>query len=298
MKLITYIRDGNARLGAVDGKRVVDLNDADSSIPNNLVDALERFEDLTIAARAAMERGGTSLPLVGCHLAPAAPRPGKILCLGLNFVDHAKEGGLAAPDHPSVFMRGASSLVGHEQPVVRPHVSDKFDFEAELAVIVGRRARYVSRARALEHVFGYACFNDISVRDYQMRSPTWTVGKNFDATGAFGPWIVTADELPPGAAGLQIQLRLNGVVEQNANTSDMIVDVPAAIEYLSEAMTLEPGDVIAMGTPSGIGGARRPPLWLKPGDQVEVEIDRVGVLRNLIIDEVRTGAPATLVGAN
>jgi len=291
MKLVTYMRQGEPRLGAVVGDRVVDLNDADPTIPSSLVEALSSAPDLAASARAALQRAGASLPLSDLELAPVTPRPGKILCLGLNFLDHAKEGGLDKPAYPSVFMRGASSLVGHGQALLRPRVSGKFDFEAELACIIGRRARYVTRAEALDHVFGYACFNDASVRDYQMRSPTWTVGKNFDGTGALGPWVVTADELPPGAAGLRLHLRLNGVVEQDANTSDMIVDVAAAIEYLSEAMTLEPGDVIAMGTPSGIGGSRRPPLWLKPGDEVEVDIERVGVLRNRVVDEARADAP-------
>jgi acylpyruvate hydrolase len=285
MKFISYLRDGQPRLAATDGDDAIDLNAADPSIPSDLTAALALCEDLVTAAETIMESSAPRMLLEELTLAPAIPRPGKVLCLGLNYADHAAEAGIEAPPYPSIFMRGASSLAGHGGEVPRPRVSELLDFEAELACVIGRRARYVSRAEALNHVFGYACFNDITLRDYQMKTPTWTVGKNFDRTGALGPWILTRDELPAGAAGLRIQLRLNGVAEQNANTSQMIVGVAHAIELLSEAMTLEPGDVIAMGTPGGIGGARQPPLWMKPGDTVEVEIQGLGVLRNRIVEE-------------
>lgn len=290
MKFISYFRDGQSRLAVTDGKVAVDLNDWDRSVPDDIVQAMSSGRDVLAAARKAIA-GGTGMPVSGLEFAPVVPRPGKVLCLGLNYADHAQEGGMAVPDYPSVFMRSASSLVGHDRDVERPHVSNFLDFEAELACVIGRSAHYVSRDEALDYVFGYTCFNDITLRDFQMKASTWTVGKNFDRTGSLGPQIVTADQLPQGAEGLRIQLRLNGKVEQDANTSQMIIGVAAAIELLSEAMTLEPGDVIAMGTPAGIGGARKPPLWMVPGDIVEVEIEGLGVLRNTIVDELSCALP-------
>ena len=212
-------------------------------------------------------------------------RPGKIICLGLNYAAHAAEGGNAAPEYPSFFLRGASSLVAHGAPLLRPHASDQLDFEAELAVIIGRRARHLGASDALSAVAGYACFNDGTLRDYQRRTTQWTIGKNFDGTGAFGPWLVPAAALPPGASGLRIESRLNGAVMQSDNTAHMVVTVAQALVLLSEVMTLEPGDVVAMGTPAGVGYARKPPVWMKPGDRIEVEIDGVGLLSNLVAEE-------------
>lgn len=228
----------------------------------------------------------------GARLDPAqvtwltpVPRPGKVVCLGLNYAAHAAEGGNAAPEYPSFFMRGATSLVAHGAPIVRPHVSDKLDFEAELAVVIGRRVRHLSEANALSAVAGYACFNDGTLRDYQRRTAQWTIGKNFDGTGAFGPWLTPAADLPPGAAGLKIESRLNGQVMQSDRTDHMIVSVTQALVLLSEVMTLEPGDVIAMGTPSGVGYARTPPVWMQPGDVIDIEIEGVGLLSNPIVQE-------------
>ncbi|WP_295381762.1 fumarylacetoacetate hydrolase family protein [uncultured Pseudacidovorax sp.] len=212
-------------------------------------------------------------------------RPGKVICLGLNYADHAAEGGNAAPEYPSFFMRGASSLIAHGAPLVRPRVSDKLDFEAELAVVIGRRARHLTEADALSAVAGYACFNDGTLRDYQRRTAQWTIGKNFDGTGALGPWLVPAADLPPGAAGLKIESRLNGRVMQSDDTGHMIVTVARALVLLSEVLTLEPGDVIAMGTPSGVGYARTPPVWMQPGDRIEIEIEGVGLLANPVVQE-------------
>ena len=217
---------------------------------------------------------------------PLLPEPGKIICLGLNYFDHAKEGGRDKPEYPWFFFRGKSSLIGHGEAGVCPRVSTRFDYEAELAVVIGRTVpRHVARADALQYVAGYSCFNDMSVRDYQKRTPQWTIGKNFDATGGFGPVLVSADELPEGAAGLRIQSRLNGAVMQDANTRDMIFDVAETIALLAECMTLEPGDAIIMGTPAGVGQARTPPVWMKAGDVVEIEIERIGTLRNPIVAE-------------
>jgi 2-keto-4-pentenoate hydratase/2-oxohepta-3-ene-1,7-dioic acid hydratase in catechol pathway len=205
--------------------------------------------------------------------------------LGLNYADHAAEGGHARPEYPSFFMRGPSSMVGHLEPMIRPKASDKFDFEAELAFVVGKSARHLTAANALEYVAGYSVFNDGSLRDYQRKSTQWTIGKNFDATGGFGPWLVTPDELPPGADGLRIQSRLNGQIMQDANTKSFLWGVVETLVLITECMTLEPGDVVITGTPAGVGYARKPPVFMKHGDTIEVEIEGVGLLSNPIIDE-------------
>ncbi|MER9947233.1 fumarylacetoacetate hydrolase family protein [Mesorhizobium sp. M0047] len=216
---------------------------------------------------------------------PPLRTPPKIVCVGLNYSDHTTESGYKQPDYPTFFNRFASSLMGHNVPMVRPVVSDTLDFEGELAVVIGRAGRHVSKTDALAHVLGYSVFNDGSVREYQFKSPQWTIGKNFDSTGAFGPDLVTADELPEGASGLRLETRLNGQVVQSASTNELIFDVATLISTLSEAVTLEVGDVIVTGTPSGIGHARNPKLYMKPGDVCEVEIEKVGLLRNRIVDE-------------
>ena len=212
-------------------------------------------------------------------------RPGKIVCMGLNYADHAKEGGNARPEYPSFFMRGPSSMTAHLSPIIRPQVSDKLDYEAELAFIIGKKARHLTLENALDCVAAYSIFNDGSIRDYQRKTTQWTIGKNFDHTGAFGPWLVTPDELPLGCDGLQIQSRLNGQVMQNANTKDFLWGVAETIVLISECMTLEPGDVVITGTPAGVGYARTPPVFMKPGDICEIEIESIGVLRNTIADE-------------
>jgi 2-keto-4-pentenoate hydratase/2-oxohepta-3-ene-1,7-dioic acid hydratase in catechol pathway len=285
MKFTTYLRDGQPRLALVDGSNLIDLNDADPRLPSDLCAALRAGVDLNAAARAVLPTGRRQ-PLDTVQLAPLVPQPGKTVCLGLNYFDHAKEGGREKPDYPWFFFRAASSLMGSGQPGVAPQVSTKFDYEAELAVVIGKTVpRHTKEADALQYVFGYSCFNDMSVRDYQKRTPQWTIGKNFDATGGFGPVLVTADELPPGAVGLKIEGRLNGQVMQQANTTDMIFSVAETIALLADVLTLEPGDVIVMGTPAGVGQARTPPVWMKAGDTYEVEIERIGTLANPIVAE-------------
>jgi 2-keto-4-pentenoate hydratase/2-oxohepta-3-ene-1,7-dioic acid hydratase in catechol pathway len=238
------------------------------------------------AARAAKGAPAAARrKLADLKLLPVVPRPGKIVCLGLNYVDHAAEGGHAKPDYPSFFLRVSTSLVGHNQPILLPKCSDKLDYEAELAVIIGKTARHVAKADALNYVLGYSCFNDGTLRDYQRKTSQWTIGKNFDRTGGFGPWFVTPDELPPGAAGLSIKSILNGQVMQSANTRDMLFPVDETIALLTEVLTLEPGDVIAMGTPAGVGYARKPPVWMKDGDTIDIEIEKIGTLRNPIRKE-------------
>lgn len=213
-------------------------------------------------------------------------RPGKVVCLGLNYYDHAAESGHSKPEYPSFFLRAADSLLPHAQPMIRPACSIKLDYEAELAVIIGTQCRHASVDQALSFVGGYSCFNDGSLRDYQHKTSQWTLGKNFDATGAFGPVLVTPDELPAGASGLDISTRLNGQIMQSDNTRNMVFTVAEAIAMLSQCMTLYPGDVIAMGTPAGVGSARKPPVWMKEGDTVEICIEGIGTLRNPVHDEV------------
>ena len=279
MRFTTFVQDGRHQLGVVDGDQVI-------ALAADLRAELTAGTDLIAAGRAALASSAPRLALADLHFAPLVPEPGKTICLGLNYFDHAKEGGRDKPDYPWFFYRGKSSLMGHGQPGLLPKVSAKFDYEAELAVVIGKTVpRHVSQADALQHVFGYTVFNDMSVRDFQKRTPQWTIGKNFDGTGGFGPVLVTADELAPGAAGLRIQSRLNGQVMQDANTSDMIFSVAETIQLLAECMTLEPGDAIIMGTPAGVGQARTPPVWMKAGDVIEVEIEQIGVLRNPIVNE-------------
>ena len=280
MRFTTYLQDGQPRLGVLDGDQVI-------ALAADLRAALAAGTDLVAAGRAAIASGAPRLPLAGLSFAPLVPEPGKTICLGLNYFDHAKEGGRTEkPVYPWFFFRGKSSLLGHGQPGLCPKLSGKFDYEAELAVVIGKTVpRHVAQADALNYVFGYSCFNDMSVRDYQKRTPQWTIGKNFDATGGFGPVLVSADALPAGALGLRIQSRLNGQVMQDANTSDMIFSVAETIALQAECMTLEPGDAIIMGTPAGVGQARTPPVWMKAGDTVEIEIEQIGVLRNPIVAE-------------
>jgi acylpyruvate hydrolase len=230
-----------------------------------------------LPARAA---AGSALAISSLKLLPCVPRPGKVVCLGVNYVDHAKEGGNSVGEYPSIFLRCATSLLAHGAALQVPRVSDKLDFEAELAVVIGRRARFISEEDALGVVFGYACFNDATLRDYQRKTAQWTIGKNFDATGAFGPCLVTADELPAGCVGLRIESRLNRQVMQSANTRDMVFGVARTIALLSQSLTLEPGDVLVMGTPGGVGYARNPPVWMKAGDTIEIDIEGIGILSN------------------
>jgi 2-keto-4-pentenoate hydratase/2-oxohepta-3-ene-1,7-dioic acid hydratase in catechol pathway len=236
--------------------------------------------------RAAEQlRKGAVVDLNSINYLPPVGRPGKILCLGINYRAHGQEAGIAAPPRPTVFVRFPSSLVGHRAALVRPKVSVQFDYEGELAVVVGKGGRHIPVEKALEHVAGYTIFNDGSIRDYQLETPQWTIGKNFDSSGSMGPFFATADELPPGGAGLKLETRLNGEVLQSASTADMVHDVAHTLAFLSQAMTLASGDVIATGTPPGVGMARKPPLYMKAGDACEVAVEGLGVLRNTVQDE-------------
>ena len=277
---IATLAGGPAHWAVQQGDDLIDLGPAPAGD-----DPAAWLQRLAGGASAAALARGERLDAARVQWLTPVPRPGKVICLGLNYAAHAAEGGNAAPEYPAFFMRGATSLIAHQAPLVRPRVSDKLDFEAELAVVIGQRARHLTEANALQAVAGYACFNDGTLRDYQRRTPQWTIGKNFDGTGAFGPWLVPAADLPPGATGLKIESRLNGRVMQSDNTGHMVVTVAQALVLLSEVLTLEPGDVIAMGTPAGDGSAREPPVWMQPGDRIEIEIDGVGLLSNPIAQE-------------
>jgi acylpyruvate hydrolase len=287
MRLVAFDDGGATRLGVLQGEAVVDLARAAPELPRDLLGLIRQgtsaFGAAAEAARKA--KAEATRPLSGLRFRLPVENAGKIICLGLNYVDHAAEGGHAKPDYPSLFLRCATSLVAHGEAMWRPKASSKFDYEAELVAVVGRRARHVKAADALGHIAGYSCFNDGSLRDYQRKTSQWTIGKNFDRTGGFGPWFVSADELPPGATGLSIQSRLNGKVMQNANTSDMIFPVAETVALLSECLTLEPGDLLVMGTPAGVGYARNPPVWMQPGDTIEIAIEGIGVLSNPVVEE-------------
>lgn len=273
MKLLSYDKAGTQGVAAMRGTEWVDLG------PLALLEAIDAPDlDRRLAVAPVLD-------MATVKLLPPVPRPGKIICVGLNYADHADESPYDAPDYPTLFPRFATSLIADGEPMVRPRISDQLDFEGELVAIIGTGGKNIPKAKATSHVAAYSIFNDGSLRDYQFKAPQWTVGKNFDNTGAFGPHVVTADELPDGARGLRLQTRLNGAVVQNANTEDMLFPVADLISIISEAITLEAGDVIVTGTPAGVGFGRTPKLWMKPGDVVEVEIEGIGILRNPIVDE-------------
>lgn len=285
MRLVSFQFQGQDSWGVVDAQGVVDHR----AIAMNLPDTLQAFiaqcetsPDLLSRVLAA-SAGANKTKMSEISLLPCIPEPKKIICLGVNYVDHAKEGGNTIVDYPVIFLRCPTSLLAHGAPLRVPRVSDKLDFEAELAVVIGKTTRFVSKEDALSSVFGYACFNDGSLRDYQRKTSQWTIGKNFEGTGGFGPELVTADELPLGCKGLRIQSRLNGKIMQDANTDDMVFDVATTISLMSECMTLLPGDVLVMGTPAGVGYARTPPVFMKHGDTIEIDIERVGVLSNPVL---------------
>lgn len=277
MKLATYSIAGARTYGAVDGEMVSDLGAVLGVRCPTLRDAI---------GSGALERARAAAPahrLSDVQLLPPIVNPDKIVCIGLNYRAHAAEAGLPVPEFPALFLRLANTLVPHAGALIAPSVSGDFDYEGELALVIGKGGRHIKRDRALEHVFGYACFNDASVRDYQFKH-CLTVGKNFPATGGFGPWITTADEIPDPAV-LTLVTRLNGREVQRGPLSDLIFDVPTIIEYVSTFTELVPGDVISTGTPHGVGLGRKPPLWMKAGDTVEVEVAGIGVLSNPVVAE-------------
>ena len=281
MRLSMFMRGDTKGIAAAGKAGFHGLTEDMPGYPGDLDDLVHAGTDLRKAGKALLTAPEVDMDSV--RILPPLMRPSKIICVGLNYADHSAEVGFAVPDYPTIFCRFASSLVGHNQPIIKPVQSDQLDYEGEMAVVIGKGGRGISRAKALDHVIAYSMFNDASVRNYQFRTPQWTVGKNFDATGAFGPWLVTADELPPGGKGLSITTRLNGRIMQDSSTDKMMFDVPALVELLSEVMTLVPGDILVTGTPSGVGSSRRPPVYMKHGDVVAVEIEGMGILKNPVI---------------
>jgi 2-keto-4-pentenoate hydratase/2-oxohepta-3-ene-1,7-dioic acid hydratase in catechol pathway len=290
MKIVAFTADKGLRLGVVDSDEVIDLQAADPNLPADLGEVLRSTEgDLTPLSDLAKKAPASARrPLEGLTYALPVARPGKIICLGLNYLTHVKEGPQRdnVPKFPSIFFRVLTSMVPHLQPIVRPRESIQLDYEAELVAIVGKRAKHLTLDNALDCIVGFSCANEGSVREFQRHTTQWGMGKNFDRTGGFGPWMVSADELPRGARGLKIMSRLNGNTMQSDNTENMMFPLPETLVYITKGMTLEPGDVILTGTPSGVGHARKPePVWMKAGDTCEIEIEGVGTLRNPIEDE-------------
>lgn len=259
------------------------LSEGDGGYPGDLL-SLIRAGGNALSSAALALRVAPAVNLNSVELLPPVSNPEKVVCIGLNYFDHSAESGFKQPDFPTIFSRFNSSLIAHGDPILRPEVSEQLDYEGELVAVIGKTARDVAEAQALDHVVGYSIFNDGSIRDYQFKAPQWTPGKNFDDTGAFGPYFVTADELPPGCAGLKIETRLNGQVVQSATISDMVFPVARLVSILSSFMTLVPGDVIVTGTPAGVGVARKPPLFMRDGDVCEVEIEGIGILANPVRD--------------
>jgi acylpyruvate hydrolase len=289
MKIVAFEGQGGPHLGIADGDYVVDLQAADPKVPTDLGEWLAKNDGdtKTLGEIAKGAPASARKPLSAIEYALPVGRPGKIVCLGLNYLEHVKEGSQRdnIPKFPTIFMRGLTSMVPHGEPIIRPQVSETLDYEAELILVVGKRAKHLTAANATSCIAGYSCGNEGSVREFQRKTTQWDMGKNFDRTGGFGPWLVTADELPDGAKGLKIQSRLNGTVMQSDNTGNMMFPIVEMLVYITQGITLEPGDVIFTGTPSGVGHARKPPVWMKNGDTVEVEIQGIGTLRNPIADE-------------
>ena len=319
MRLVTYQHEGQSRTGAQLDEQVVDLNRAyhaalrhmgnedelavaDVRVPTDMIGLLRGGDTSLRAAqqavafvRSQLEGNDKTLSLQGItyaidrvSLLPPVMRPGKVVCLGLNYREHAAEAGMAVPEYPVLFHKVAGSLIGHSQPIVIPRISGKIDYEGELAIIIGRRGKYIAEEDALSYVAGYTVGNDVSARDLQFRTSQWTTGKMLDTFGPLGPALVTRDEVADPNQ-LAIKTTLNGQVMQDGNTADMIFRVPFIVSYISEVATLEPGDVILTGTPPGIGNTRTPQVFMKPGDTITVEIEQVGKLTNPVVAEVELG---------
>ncbi|MFY0646099.1 fumarylacetoacetate hydrolase family protein [Sulfitobacter geojensis] len=284
MKYLVGETSAGAAVYAVQGDQAYNLTALNPAVGNDLM-ALVKRPDLVNAVTAQLK---TAPRVSVASITPALPvaAPGTIICLGLNYTDHIKEGGYEIPEYPALFMRGKNSIMASGAPLVRPNCSTQLDYEAELMLIVGKGGRHIAQDDALSHVFGYTVFNDGSVRDYQRKTHQWTPGKNFDNTGAIGPFVVSPDELPEGAAGLKIESRVGAEILQSSNTDNMIWSVAQTIATISEYTTLEPGDLIAMGTPPGVGHAKKPnPRWLVPGEVIEIEIEGIGICSNTVVDE-------------
>lgn len=282
MRLISFSKDGNDGFGIVVGDGVID---AGARLKNEFASLREVLMAGALNLLHGMEGLEPDLALEAIEFLPVIPDPAaKFLCVGVNYMPHIREMGREPPEYPVIFVKFATSMVGHGVPMVRPLASEKYDFEGEVAVIIGKTARHVRREDAYDYVAGYSCINDGSLRDYQRHTMQWTPGKNFYRSGAFGPWMVTSDE-QPDPARFHLQTRLNGEVMQDESVAELCIDIPRLIEYCSTWTQLEPGDVISTGTPGGVGAGRDPQVWMKAGDVVEVDIRGIGVLRNTVVDE-------------
>jgi 2-keto-4-pentenoate hydratase/2-oxohepta-3-ene-1,7-dioic acid hydratase in catechol pathway len=282
MRLLSLRRpDGTTALCQHVADEFIDLTSA--GLPATLDELLTLTADLSQVVADAANRSTVRYAANSrLHFLPPVANPSKAIAVGLNYAEHAKEGSKPVPTYPVLFQRYRTSWTGHQQPLHMPRVSEQFDYEGELVVVIGKGGRYITKEQALSHVAGYSIFNEGSVRDYQRKSTQYLMGKNFDCSGAFGPVFVTADELPAGARGLRLQTRLNGQVVQDSNTNEMIFDVATLIAECSNAFALTPGDIIITGTPSGVGFARQPPLFMRPGDTCEVDIEGIGTLSNTV----------------
>jgi 2-keto-4-pentenoate hydratase/2-oxohepta-3-ene-1,7-dioic acid hydratase in catechol pathway len=283
VKLVSFLNDQQQpTYGAVSGDKVLDLQPILGSQAGDLKTLIAL--NLQGAAAEALKAHPANLALAHLHLLPVIPNPGKIICVGLNYGEHVRETGREVTESPALFVRLPASQVGHGQAIVRPPESHRLDYEGEIAVVIGQGGRRIAEADAWIHIAGYSCYNDGSVRDWQVATSQWTPGKNFWRTGGFGPWLVTADEIAPNQK-MTLVTRLNGVELQRATTDMMIHSIPRQIAYISTFIPLEPGDVIVTGTPGGVGNKRTPQLFMKPGDVAEIEVDAIGILRNPVQDE-------------
>ena len=269
MRLITFSLNGQEQIGVRNNDRVIPVSSLSPTFGDS-IECLLRNEQLDELKNKVQASDDSGIPQGEIQYLPLLPRPGKIICIGRNYAAHAAEGGADTPSYPEIFFRGATSLVAHGAPIIRPRCSDKLDFEGEFAFVVGKTCRHAAQDNALGYIAGYTLFNDATLRDYQRFSTQWTIGKNFDGTGAFGPELVTCDELPDGLQGLSLLTRLNGQEMQNGRIDDLVFPVRQLVVMLSECLTLEPGDVVVTGTPAGVGFARKPPVWMKHGDSIDL----------------------------
>ena len=283
MRLVSFKKGRETVVGVRSDAGLVDLSVAAPGLPRDMIGLLSAGAGAMAKVRSAAHKPPAEAVIKGrVSYTPPITNAGKVICVGLNYNDHATEASMNVPDYPVFFLRTQASLVGHRQPLLRPKASKHFDYEGELVAVIGKAGRAIPKGKALDHVAGYSIANEGSVRDYQMKTSQWMIGKSFDNSGSFGPEIVTPDELPKGAKGLQIETRLNGKTLQSATTSSMIFDVATLIKEASTIFKLEPGDIIVTGTPSGVGFVRKPPIFMRPGDTCEIEIEGIGILSNPI----------------
>lgn len=286
MRLLTYKKKDTVQIGIRQDDQIIPVNKLDGDFPSTICQLLAE-DKLPLLAKKLENYQGERIPLEQIDYLPVIPRPGKIICIGRNYAAHAAEGGAEIPKYPEIFYRGSTSLIAHTAPIIRPSCSKYLDYEGEFAFVVGKKCRHATAENAMDFVAGYTLFNDATIRNYQRFSSQWTIGKNFDNTGALGPELVTADELPIGLAGCTLTTHLNGELMQTGHIDDLVFPVNKLVQLLSECMTLEAGDVVVTGTPSGVGYARKPPVYLKPEDRLEVSVEGLGTLINSVQDEIR-----------